>query len=203
MFQNRKAKTIVGWLLGLGLMILLIYLGTAVYLGSRINTDTRRQTDVILVLGARVNYKTGFNPCLKARVNHGVKLWENQYAPLIIMSGGDDIEDGANEADAMFQMARQAGVPESAVLREREAHSTYENLLFTRKIMQSKGLKSLLIVTENYHMPRAALIADDLGLDYAVSPVQDSPCWKRWTFLSRYFLREPLALIKNKVLGRW
>ncbi|GGJ23396.1 hypothetical protein GCM10008938_06940 [Deinococcus roseus] len=185
------------------MFLVLGYLGVAFYLGTQVNTDTRRQTDAIVVLGARVNHKTGINPCLKARVNHGVKLWENQYAPLLIMSGGNDLEDGANEAEAMFKLARQADVPASAVLREREAHSTYENLLFTRKIMQQKGLKTLLIVTENYHMPRAALIAEELGLNYAVSPVQDSPCWTRWTFLSRYFLREPLALIKNKISGHW
>ncbi|GEM45178.1 YdcF family protein [Deinococcus cellulosilyticus] len=201
--KARWPAQVVRWTLRLGLLALLVYLGTAIYLGTQVKKDTRRQTDAIVVLGARVNHKNGINPCLRARVNHGVRLWEHRYAPLIIMSGGNDIEDGANEADAMFRMARQAGVPETALVREREAHSTYENLLFTRKIMQDRGLKSLLIVTENYHMPRASLIAQELGLDHAVSPVQDSPCWTRWTFLSRYFLREPLALIKNKVLGRW
>lgn len=190
-------------LFGLLVVGALVYLLVALFLASQVNRDSRRQTDAILVLGARVNFKNGINPCLKARVDHGVHLWQQKYAPFLIMSGGDDIEDGANEADAMQKLAVGAGIPEASILKERRSHSTYENLLFTRNIMQKRNLKTLLIVTEPYHMPRAALIAREMGLDFAVSPAPNSPCWNRWKFLSRYFLREPLGLIKNKMLGRW
>ncbi|NJK43419.1 MAG: glycosyltransferase family 4 protein, partial [Pleurocapsa sp. SU_196_0] len=45
------------------------------------------------------------------------------------------------------------------------------------------------------------VIARRLGLEFTVSPALDSPCWSRWRFASRHYLREPLALLENLLRG--
>ena len=88
------------------------------------------------------------------------------------------------------------------ILIEGDSTSTYENLFFSQKIMKKEQLQSVIIVTEPFHSPRAKLIAEKMGLNFTISPTLTSPCWNKWTYFSRYFLREPVVLIAYKLLGQ-
>jgi uncharacterized SAM-binding protein YcdF (DUF218 family) len=163
--------------------------------------DDARASDAVIVLGARVNYNNYLNPCLVARVEHGAKLVRSGLAKFLIVSGGNDVEDGANEASAMRDMALASGVSSDQIILEPKATSTFENLGFSQKILEQRKLKSVIVVTEPYHMPRAAMIARKLGLDFSSSPAPESACWSRWKHFSRFFLREPFAVLENWLKG--
>lgn len=180
-----------------------VYLLALVWVALGVGRDTAQVSDAIVVLGARVHLRNGINPCLLARVKHGVELWKSGYAPVLVMSGGDDIEDGANEAHHMAKMAVEWGVPKSAILEESKSSSTYENLKFTQVLLAQHNKKTAILVSDPYHMLRASLIAEQLKVDHTVSPAENSPCWTQWTVLSKGFLREPLALLENKLSGYW
>lgn len=97
--------------------VLLLYAALLIYIGNKAEQDTKVKSDIILVLGGTVTSGTfcfgpicqqiGFvpnphyNPCVVARVNQAVSLYKNGYAPKILMSGGNDKEDNANEAETM------------------------------------------------------------------------------------------------------
>ncbi len=181
-------------------LFVLIYALALVWLATQIKDDARA-SDAVIVLGARVNYNDHLNPCLVARVQHGAKLLRDGLAKFLIVSGGNDVEDGANEANAMREIALAAGISSEQIILEPKATSTFENLAFSKIILERRKLKSVIVVTEPYHMPRAAMIARKLKLEFSSSPAPESACWSRWKHFSRFFLREPFAVLENWLKG--
>ncbi len=188
-------------LIGTALLALVIYLALLAWVGRQATLETATASDVAIVLGAAVYHNGAWNPCLVARVQQGVKLLEAGTVKTLILSGGVDIEDGASEAAVMQKIALQAGADPTTLLLETKATSTFENLEFSRQLMKQRGLRSAVIVSDPYHLPRAGLIARKLNLEFTVSPALASPCWTRGQMLSRYGLREPLAIIDNWLRG--
>jgi uncharacterized SAM-binding protein YcdF (DUF218 family) len=136
-------------------------------------------------------------------VQQGVDLYRLGYAHKLLFSGGDDKYDGkANESRTMEAIAEKMGVPAKDIIKEARSTSTYENFLFSEQIMKDNNIQSLIIVTEPFHSPRADLIATHLGIPHTVSPAINSPCWQTWKYFSRYFFREPFAMIYYKLRGR-
>lgn len=188
---------IAGFVLG---SIILVYCSSLVWLATQM-ADNSRVSDAVVVLGARVNYFGRWNPCLVARVEHGAKLVRAGQAKYLIVSGGTDLEDGTNEASAMRDMALQFGISVKQIILEPKATSTFENLKYAKLILEQRKLRSLIVVTEKFHAPRANLIASKLGLDFSSSPAPESACWSRWKYFSRFFLREPFAVFDNWLKG--
>lgn len=175
------------------------YLSIALFIGQGVNRDTKIKSDVILVLGAKSYHGNAYNPCLVSRMNHAVDLYKAKYAPKILVSGGLDKEDNVSEAETMKKIAVNLGVSPGDILSESSSKSTYENLLFSQKVFKSNHLKSVIIVTEPFHAPRAALVAEKLHLRFSISPASTSPCWLPWKYFSKYFLKEPFAVIMYKI----
>lgn len=200
--------------------MLLSFVSLLLYIGNKAQYDTKVKSDVIMVLGGNAYGATscygpickqkGFvmqrrlNPCLVARVDHAVSLYKGHYAPKILMSGGDDKEDNVNEAETMKKIATEAGVPASDILMEKKSTSTYENFLFSQKILTEAGLHSVIIVTDPYHNARAVLVASKLQYNYSMSADVESPCWEqdKNNFTNRDSVREVWALIGYKLLNK-
>lgn len=182
--------------------LFIVYLSSLIYIGIHIRTNTAHSSDAIVILGARSYANNKVNPCLAARVEKGVSLYKNDQAPYIIMSGGDDFYDKDNQAELMATLAEQQGVPAKAIVMEKASANTYENLLFTKEIMKKRHLSSVIIVSDPYHLPRAALVARTLHMDYSLAPAANSPCWSTYTFLSFDYFRDGLALLQYIATGK-
>lgn len=76
------------------------------------------------------------------------------YAPLIVFSGnkGKAPELHTTEARAFADVAISLGVPEGNILLEERATNTGENIIFTRKLLEEKGVvpKKLILVQKPY-----------------------------------------------------
>ncbi len=179
-----------------------IYLLLAFYVAKNAEHDNKKQADVILVLGSKINRDQVINPCLVARVEHAVELYKANYAPKLLVSGGVDKEDNANEAQEMKKIAMFLGVPEKDILLESESTSTYENMLFSKKILNEEHMNSIIIVTEPFHLPRSLLAAKKAGLNAVGSPATKSICWANNKYLTLYFAKEPLAIMYYKLKNR-
>lgn len=188
-------------LLTLVLGVLAVYFALYAWVASQATLENAKPSDAAIVLGAAAYHNGAWNPCLVARVRQGVKLLQAGVVKRLILSGGVDIEDGASEAAVMREIALQTGADEGALLLETKATSTAENLEFSRALMRREGLNSAVIVSDPYHLPRASLIARKFNLEFTVSPAVNSPCWTRGQIVSRYGLREPLAIIDNWLRG--
>ncbi len=196
--KRLRKEIIIGYFL-LFALSLGIYLFLAIYIAIDVNHDTKSRSDVILVLGAKSYHGSSYNPCLVSRVEHAVDLYKARYAPKILVSGGFDREDHVSEAETMKKIAVKLGASPNDILLETLSSSTYENLLFSQKKLKSSGLNSIIIVTEPFHIARASLVADKLGIKYTISPASTSPCWLPWKYFSSYFLKEPLAIMLYKI----
>jgi uncharacterized SAM-binding protein YcdF (DUF218 family) len=198
---------------------LFLFTSLLIYINKMADEDNKVKSDTILVLGGSAYSgtscygpicKNGFvpnrhlNPCLVARVDHAVTLYKKGYAPKILMSGGIDKEDNANEAETMKKIATVSGVPAADILMEDKSTSTYENFAFSQKILSDTGLQTVIIVTDPYHNARAGLVASKLHYKYTFSPSSDSPCWEqdKNNFINRDFLHEVWGLIDYKLLNK-
>ncbi|MBX9702924.1 MAG: YdcF family protein, partial [Silvanigrellaceae bacterium] len=117
-------------------------MAVAFYVAKNAEKDEKKPADVILVLGAKAYRDGTYNPCLVARITHAVDLYQAKYATKLLFSGGIDKEDQASEALTMKKIALSLGVPEQDIMLESDSTSTYENLLFSKKILQRNKLKS-------------------------------------------------------------
>gem|GEM_PF-515529 len=201
------------------LLLVFLFFSLLMYVKNQTGQDTKVKSDIIMVLGGSVYggiscygpiCQHGFvahprlNPCLVARVDHAVSLYKNHYASKILMSGGNDKEVYANEAEAMKKIATEAGVPTSAILLENKSTSTYENFLFSQKILTEAHFNSIIIVTDPYHNARAGLVASKLQYKYSLSADIKSPCWEqdKNNFTNRDSVREVWAIIGYKLLNK-
>lgn len=124
--------------------------------------------DAIIVLGAAL-WNDVPSPGLEERLEQAIKVYHEAGEPPIIVSGGLD-SGGARvtEAEGMRRYLVERGIPEAQILLEPYARSTYENLLFSKRIMEQSGLKQAIIVTHSYHAARSQDIASYLGYEPAV-----------------------------------
>lgn len=159
---------------------------------------TPKKSDTIIVLGAQL-WGDKPAPMLQYRLNKALELYNDGYAPTIIVSGARGDDELITEALAMKIYLVEKGIPEDIIFEEDNSYSTYENLYYSNKIMQDNELKSAIIVTNNFHVHRSLMIANRLNIDVSGGPSKNYP---NLALNIRYYTREVLAYIKDFVLVR-
>jgi uncharacterized SAM-binding protein YcdF (DUF218 family) len=136
---------------------------------------------------------------LQARLDHVLTLWQEGFSPLVITTGGNQPGDRFTEAEASANYLIGAAVPAESIVQENTGSTTRESLIEVSNIMKSRGLQSILIVTDPYHSLRSRLIAQDLGLVAYVSPTRTSPL-QGASAVSRH-VREALGVAVAHLIG--
>ena len=164
-------------------------------------SDQASAVDAIVVLGV-AQYDGRPSPQLQARLDHALTLLLEGASPLVITTGGNQPGDRFTEAETSANyLIKGLGIDYQAVeiLQENSGSTTRESLIGVRDIMQSRGLHSVLIVTDPYHSLRSRLIAQDLGLVAYVSPTRTSPL-QGASAVSRH-VREALGVAVAHLIG--
>ncbi len=131
--------------------------------------------DAIVVLGGGLEEKGSLRPAVELSANSrnrttcGVDLFQQGYAPALVLTGGDArvFGTGPQEAVEMKQWAVRLGVPESATMIETEARNTYENATGTKRLL---GPASILLVSSASHLPRAVPVFTKQGFRVTAAP---------------------------------
>jgi uncharacterized SAM-binding protein YcdF (DUF218 family) len=164
-----------------------------------LDNPPQRPADAALILGSRAYLDGKPNPCLTGRVDTGIALAQAGQVKQLVFTGGVDKEDGRIEADVMQQHAQGLGFA-GPMLLEPASTSTRLNLSLSRPLLQAAGVRSVVIVSEPYHLWRVERLVRMSGFDrtfdvqYAAAPTS---CWRRWGMLFKGALREPAAIINN------
>jgi len=161
------------------------------------------KSDAALILGNRTYLHAAPNPCLTGRIDKGLLLAEQGIVTSLAMSGGRDNEDFRIEGEFMAAYAKEKGY-KGPILIESSSSSTKENLELSAPILMAANIKSVIIVSEPYHLWRTERLinAGYLGLDFKVSyAAASSQCWTSWGMLHKSALREPLAIMHNYAKG--
>ncbi|PYI55987.1 SanA/YdcF family protein [Paenibacillus flagellatus] len=174
---SRKPSRLRRWLKAVAIVAALGLLWVA-YVQWRIHSVPSRTADghrqVAIVLGASL-WDDAPSPGLRERLDRAYELYAAKAIDRIIVSGGLDANGATiTEAEGMKRYLTERGVPAEAVVEEREATSTYENLLFSKRIMDREGWSQPVIVTHAFHGARALDIARFVGLDGATVSLMES-----------------------------
>ena len=145
----------------------------------------------ILVLGAGVLPDREPSPVLQARLETALKLFQEGKGSWILVSG-DNRAHNYNEPQAMRRWLVKRGMPQSKVVCDYAGRRTYDSLKRAQAVF---GVRRIIIVTSDFHLPRALYLAQHLGLDaYGVpSSTVVMPLSKRIGFWARECVARHLA----------
>lgn len=117
--------------------------------------------DCVLVLGSRVLSDTHLSKLLEDRMLAGVALYESGAGRKLLCSG-DHGRKQYDEVNAMRLYAQDAGVPEDDIFLDHAGFNTYDSMYRARDVFD---VKTVVIVTQSFHMSRSLFAARSLGLE--------------------------------------
>src|SRR5215208_7284181 len=115
--MGRTAKAFGRLLASVLLAIFVVWASSmaAVLIWSSI--DQARPAESIVVLGA-AQYDGRPSPVLRARLDHGIDLWNRGMGRVLVVTGGKGYGDTTTEADVSRTYAKKHGVPDTAIILE-------------------------------------------------------------------------------------
>lgn len=159
-----KAKKIAWWISGGTVVFIAVNLLFTAWPAELLQLplvvyNSPRAADVVIVLGAGAR-KNGepLPPQAKERVQRGVNLVAQGYAPTMIVAGGLSKQSGYVEADLMKTYAMSLGLSGDQIVEENRSINTWENAVNSLDIMSRNEWQTALVVTSPYHTLRACAI---------------------------------------------
>ena len=154
--------------------------------------------DAVIVLGCALRGREP-SPALAARLDVALDYLAENPQAVAVVTGGRGADEEIAEAQAMAGYLARHGLDRGRILLEDASASTQENLENAREILAQRfpaGARTVL-VTSDYHLFRASLVARRLGLRTEPLGSPTSPC-----LLFNCYLRETVAIAGYLVLGR-
>ena len=151
----------------------------------------RKEPDAIIVLGSGL-IGDKVPPLLAQRLTKGKAIHDQfQGRPMLIVSGGQGADELTSEAEAMANYLIEHGVPEESILIENRSRTTFENLTFSKAILEEQGLgKSVLVVTNSFHALRAGVFMRRLNI-----PGRSVGSKTAFYYLPSAWIRETVGLV--------
>ncbi|HEY9076935.1 MAG TPA: ElyC/SanA/YdcF family protein [Anaerolineaceae bacterium] len=115
---------------------------------------------VAVVFGAGLQRDGTPSPVLRDRVSTAVDLYKEGKIQKILMSG-DNRYITYNEPGAMRAFAIDLGIPADDIILDYAGRRTYDTCYRAKVIF---GLKRVILVTQDFHLPRALFTCNMLGL---------------------------------------
>ena len=167
---RKRVRWILLFLLALGLSWFSCVAVSIWRFGYQENTQS---CDCAIVLGAAVSGSSP-SPVFEERIKHGIALYDHGTVRRLIFTGGLGSHENSSESRVAMNYANRAGVPVTDVLIEEVSGTTRENLVEAKKLMDSNNLTSAIIVSDPFHLKRAHVMANDLGIENVTSATPTS-----------------------------
>jgi SanA protein len=116
---------------------------------------------VAIVPGALVNPDGQMSTMLADRVHQAAVLWKAGKVDRVLVSG-DHHRWAYDEPDTMRVALEREGVPARDVFTDHAGFDTWATMVRAKRIF---GVRSAVVVTQGFHMPRALYLAHAAGLD--------------------------------------
>lgn len=151
----------------------------------------------VLILGSKVD---GTKPSadLQKRIDTAADWLLAHPNSIAVACGGQGIGEEVTEAGVIREKLLQKGIAPDRILLEDRSVNTEQNLFYAQKVLSENHLpsKEVLLLTDDYHLYRALLIARQNGFTARGIGVSAPP----WIFPA-LFARELFAVTKYFVLG--
>lgn len=193
---GRALKRVICVFLALGLVYFIVV--EAFIIGSS-SGDSNADYNYVIVLGAAVNGNTP-SLALVERMDAARSYLLEHPDSVAILSGGRGGGENISEAEAMYNWLTAKGIDGSRLILEDKAESTYENLKYSFDIIRQRGQEpgaSTAVVTSEYHVYRAKLLAESLGADVGGVAADTT----RFPIKLNYFIREAFGVTYQWIFG--
>ncbi len=151
-----------------------------------------KKMDAAIVLGTRTNNgKPG--KTMRARLKKTEKLLKKNSSITVVLSGGNTGNDTVSEAEVMRGYLT-GKVPDDKLIVDADSRNTMENLINSMRLLKDVSRNgNVCLVTSDYHMFRARMIAKKLGYDVFPypAPVPVSAFLQEWS-------REAIILLHDR-----
>ncbi|MFH1511761.1 MAG: YdcF family protein, partial [Bacillota bacterium] len=174
----------------IGILCYIALIGYVVY--REFNVPEPGFYDVIVVLGAQVQETGEPSVQLDWRLNAAVAMYDAYPCPVIVC-GAQGRDEPRPEAEVMRDLLIADGIPAGLIYTDPTSMDTYQNIRNAKAIISNLGLERPLIITSDYHLPRAMDIASAEG--FAPQGVA-SPTRQELGFWLKNHCREALAWVK-------
>ncbi len=128
---------------------------------KQVETGGWSRPRVAVVFGASVLGNRQLSPVLADRVERAIDLYRARKIDRILVSG-DNRQANYNEPRAMQEYLLSHSIPGRDIIVDSSGRSTYETCLRARDVF---GLKQAVLVSQDFHLPRALYIANELGVE--------------------------------------
>ena len=167
--------------------------GHIVIAGEGSGDGAAARAPVAIVLGAAVHADGQPSPWLAHRLDAAAELYTSGRVEAVLVSG-DNRRAGYDEPTVMRSYLLSRGIPEQAIALDYAGFDTYDTCVRARRIF---GIERALLVTQDFHEPRAVAICRSVGLD--VDGVGDSRARSDRIGWAVSWTRERAAAIKAVV----
>lgn len=148
--------------------LLVFYTPIVWYLAEPLKiSNLPEKADAIVVLAGGVGESGKAKQGYEERVKYAVELYKKKYAGHLVFSSG--YTQFFQETLLMKALAVALGVPQEAIVLEDKASNTYENIKFTKNILDKEEWKKVLLVSSPYHMRRVSMVINKIANDIKVS----------------------------------
>jgi uncharacterized SAM-binding protein YcdF (DUF218 family) len=170
------------------------------------------EAPAIVVLGGALNMPSDSHSSVEInsssdRLLEALRLYRAGKASLVVVSsGGNPLFSKARNmhvAEAMRSILEEWGVPSSAILAEDASIDTRQNALFTRRLLEQRGIGRVLLVTSAIHMPRAASAFRKVGFDVVPVPADFLTGWEEQTALFNWFPSSTAMANSRDAIHEW
>ncbi|WP_306589613.1 vancomycin high temperature exclusion protein [Geothrix sp. 21YS21S-4] len=146
----------------------------------------------VLVLGAGVYGDGEPTSILEGRLRTALSLYRAGKVRWFLVSG-DNRHASYNEPQAMRRWLVKQGVPPRRIVSDYAGLRTWDSLKRAQAVF---GQSQVVIVTSDFHLPRALYLADHIGLRAWGVPAltDDRPPLSRFRFWMREYVARHLAL---------
>ena len=159
-------------------------------------SEPKEGADYVIVLGAQVRGRTpSYN--LARRLDKAYEYLKDNPKTQVILSGGQGEGEEVSEAFAMAEYLEKRGVSGERMLLEDKSTNTYENIKYSRELIEDKNAE-IILVTNNFHVYRSIGIAKKQGL----TKVEGMGAPVMWYTIPNMYLREAFAVIKYALCGQ-
>ncbi len=197
---------ILRYVLIIFLIGIICFLGINIYIlqstKNTIVTDPEL-TSVIIVLGAGLKPDGTPSDVLRDRLKVGIKLYKEGKGTKLLFSG-DNGQVRYDEVNAMRVFALSQDIPEEDIFLDHAGFDTYDTMYRARRIF---GVTDAIVVTQDFHLPRALYVAEALGIQVQGVSADLQPYLSRTQQYAREWLARPKIFIdilfgaKSKYLG--
>lgn len=161
----------------------------------------KKNKDYMIILGCGLREDGTPLPLLQGRIDRALWFLKKQIKKSnkelkLVCSGGQGDDEIISEAQSMKNYLMSKGISEDKILLEDKSTSTYENMMFSKDVIDADMRgddKKVAFSTTSYHVFRSGNIAHSIGLD-----AEGIGSKTKWYFYTNALIREFVANINSQ-----